>query len=121
MRHSKDFTATVRTGVKGSTRRVVIHLTTHENGDEPALVGFVVPKAVGIAVRRNLVKRRLRAAVAQRLDTLAGTRLVVRALPASAEAEYAELARDVDRALGRAREADARRDARRGEQDRARP
>ena len=104
MRRSEDFTTTVRTGAKGSTRRLVVHLTTHEDRTSPALVGFVVPKSVGVAVRRNLVKRRLRAAVAARLDTLGGTNLVVRALPASADADFAELSRDVDRALGRAGE-----------------
>ena len=39
---------------------------------EPALVGFVVSKAVGPAVVRNRVKRRLRPAVRARLDDLPG-------------------------------------------------
>ncbi len=46
-------------------------------------VGFVVSKAVGNAVVRNRVKRRLRHLVAT-LDAPAGARVVVRALPPAA-------------------------------------
>lgn len=70
--------------------------------DEPARVGFVVSKAVGNAVLRNRVHRRLRAVLASRLTELpAGSLTVVRALPASASASYAELVDDVDAALRR--------------------
>lgn len=59
-------------------------------------------KAVGGAVVRNRVKRRLRHLVAERLDLLPpGSMLVVRALPAAAEADYATLGRDLDAALKR--------------------
>ncbi len=48
-------------------------------------VGFVVSKAVGDAVRRNRVLRRLRHLSADRISlTPAGTDVVVRALPAAA-------------------------------------
>jgi len=73
-------------------------------GPDPvvARVGFVVSKAVGGAVVRTRVKRRLRAVLAQRLERLpAGSLLVVRANPAAAEATSAELARSVDRVLER--------------------
>lgn len=66
----------------------------------PPTAGFVVSKAVGGAVVRNRVKRRLRHLVAARLVRLpGGARLVVRALPPAAEASYAGLGRDLDRAL----------------------
>jgi ribonuclease P protein component len=53
-------------------------------------------------VVRNRVKRRLRHLVAQRLDRLPrGAVLVVRALPPSAAAAAADLARDLDSALAR--------------------
>jgi ribonuclease P protein component len=65
-------------------------------------VGFVVGKAVGNAVVRNQVKRRLRHLARERLASLPGAAvLVVRALPAAATASYAELGRDLDRALGK--------------------
>ena len=52
---------------------------------EQSRVGFVVSKAVGGAVVRNRVKRRLRHLVAQQLAAApTGVDVVVRALPASA-------------------------------------
>jgi ribonuclease P protein component len=68
----------------------------------PVRVGFVVSKAVGNAVVRNQVKRRLRAVTAARLDQLPdGALLVLRALPSSATASAAELAGSVDQLLSR--------------------
>jgi len=59
------------------------------------LVGFVVSRAVGNAVTRNRVKRRLRHLAAKRIPTTpTGTDLVVRALPRSATAP-AELDADL--------------------------
>lgn len=67
----------------------------------PARVGFVVSKAVGGAVDRNLVKRRLRDVMRTRVDDLPdGALAVVRALPAARGAAYAELRDAVDRSLG---------------------
>jgi ribonuclease P protein component len=68
----------------------------------PPRAGFVVSKAVGPAVVRNRVKRRLRHLVRDRLAGLPdGSLVVVRALPPAADAEYADLASDLDAALGR--------------------
>jgi ribonuclease P protein component len=84
---------------------VVLHLLVRDSQaqdarPEPARVGFVVNKAVGNAVLRNRVHRRLRAVLATRLGELpAGSLTVVRALPSSASASYDELATDVDGAL----------------------
>jgi ribonuclease P protein component len=82
----------------------VVHLAVHEPGD-PAQVGFVVSKAVGNAVVRNRVKRRLRHLTREHLPVLAGLPgsavLVVRALPPSADASGAELAADLRRCLGK--------------------
>lgn len=77
-------------------------------GGAPSQVGLVVSKAVGNAVHRNQVKRRLRHIAAAHLSTLpAGARMVVRALPASSDATYADLDKDLasclDRAVTRAR------------------
>jgi ribonuclease P protein component len=95
------FSATVRGGHRAGGRTVVLHLKSRESG-QPALVGFVVSKAVGNAVMRNKVKRRLRAIVAQRVERLPeGSLLVVRALSASAAADFAALDSDVERSLNR--------------------
>jgi len=65
--------------------------------------GFVVSKAVGNAVVRHRVTRRLRHLVADRLDGLpAGAMLVVRALPPAAVATSRELGADLDSGLRKA-------------------
>ncbi|SDC80161.1 ribonuclease P protein component [Actinokineospora iranica] len=67
-------------------------------------VGFVVSKAVGNAVVRHRVARRLRHIAAARLGTLPpGSTLVVRALPRAATATSAELGQDFDSAMRRLR------------------
>ena len=59
-------------------------------------------KAVGGAVTRNQVKRRLRHIARERCASLPGSAaLVVRALPPAAGASYAELRNDFDSALSR--------------------
>jgi len=78
----------------------------HDAGPEPVEIGFVVSKAVGNAVVRNRVKRRLRAAVAEQLaGPLAGhpgATVVVRALPPSGTADWDALRGDLDSALSSA-------------------
>ena len=57
-------------------------------------------KAVGPAVTRNLVKRRIRASVRDLLGQLEPADiLVIRATPAAAHATYAELSRDLGRCV----------------------
>ena len=65
------------------------------NGDR---VGFIVSKAVGIAVKRNLTKRRMRE-IARELRTDDGNLdIVVRALPGAAELDWVELKTQVSTA-----------------------
>ena len=105
LRRSTEFTAAVRGGRRAGRNTVVVHLLI----DEPvqastARAGFVVSKAVGNAVTRNKVRRRLRHLVRSRLADLPdGTQLVVRALPASASASFESLGNDLDDALAAAR------------------
>jgi ribonuclease P protein component len=62
--------------------------------------GFVVSKAVGGAVVRNRVRRRLRHLMRSRLERLpGGTDVVVRALPGAAKRTYSALGADLDGAL----------------------
>jgi ribonuclease P protein component len=109
LRRSQDFAETVRRGARAGRPLLVVHLDTgtdaaaHRSrpGSDPR-AGFVVSKAVGGSVVRHAVVRRLRHVVAPRLAQLpAGSRLVVRALPASASASSAALAQDLDVALHR--------------------
>ncbi|MBD7918740.1 ribonuclease P protein component [Cellulomonas sp. Sa3CUA2] len=102
MRRSADFQQTVRRGARGGRDTLVVHLTTTTDPGPPA-VGLVVSRAVGNAVTRNRVKRRLRALVAARLEGLpTGSLLVVRAQPPAASASSADLGRDLDGAVATA-------------------
>jgi len=70
--------------------------------DTAPKVGFVVSRAVGSAVVRNRVKRRLRELMRRRVACLpGGCLLVVRAHPAAAGAHQADLAADLDLVLGK--------------------
>ncbi|MFB6808433.1 MULTISPECIES: ribonuclease P protein component [unclassified Streptomyces] len=110
LRRREDFASAVRRGRRAGRPLLVVHLRTsgatdpHEPGeiDPSTRAGFVVSKAVGGAVVRNRVKRRLRHLVRERLCRLpAGSLVVVRALPGAGDAGVDELARDLDAALTR--------------------
>ncbi|QDB80591.1 ribonuclease P protein component [Georgenia wutianyii] len=105
MRRSEEFTDAVRGGARSGTRRLVVHLGASSAGETtPPRAGLVVSKAVGNAVERNQVKRRLRGLLAPRMNDLHdGDSIVVRALPAARGASSAELGEDLDVALRRAR------------------
>ena len=102
MRRAADFEQAVRRGARGGRDTLVVHLTTRTD-HTPAgpVVGLVVSKAVGTAVTRNLVKRRLRELVRTRSVGCcrANAGIVVRALPAAATSNYARLGDDLDAAL----------------------
>jgi ribonuclease P protein component, eubacterial len=87
-----------------------VHYHAGGRGDDsPALVGVVVPKKqVPLATRRNRVKRRVRALMAQRVGSLEpGARVVVRGLAGADGADSSTLGRDLDRLLSRCRERQA--------------
>ncbi|WP_282847724.1 ribonuclease P protein component [Microbacterium oxydans] len=96
-----DYRLVVRRGSRcGGARVITSVLTTGEN--RAARFGFIISKQVGTAVVRNSVRRRLKAVCAEALPRVPeGTDVVIRALPASATASYAELRADVDRCLRR--------------------
>lgn len=66
------------------------------------LVGFAVGRSVGNAVVRNRVRRRLAAALHDRLIGSSPRRILVVAQPAAASTPFAELVDQLERALGRA-------------------
>ncbi|KQW47614.1 ribonuclease P protein component [Nocardioides sp. Root1257] len=99
-----SFRQTVRSGRRAGSRTVVVHLVEVDPavGDSGPRIGFVVSKAVGNAVVRNHVKRRLRHLAREHVSSLPGSAvLVVRALPAAASASTRELSADLSRCLAR--------------------
>ncbi|WP_295014590.1 ribonuclease P protein component [uncultured Microbacterium sp.] len=95
-----DYRTAVRRGRRyGGPRLIVSVLDTGET--RPTRFGFIVSKQVGNAVVRNTVRRRLKDACARQLPLPEGIDIVIRALPASATAPFAELLADVERAVER--------------------
>ncbi|MEU4014205.1 ribonuclease P protein component [Microbacterium sp. NPDC028030] len=102
-----DYRLVVRRGSRcGGARVITSMLVTGES--RAVRFGFIISKQVGTAVVRNTVRRRLKAVCAEALPRVPeGTDVVIRALPASATATFAELRADVDRCLHRLTSASA--------------
>lgn len=106
---SRDFDAVYRQGRSVSTRYLILYWFTREDGPEAvARLGLAVPKAVGTAVVRNRIKRRLRELFRERSSELPQDHdyvLVVRpGLPEAAESRGFDWLRErVDEILGKAR------------------
>ncbi|MFD4352875.1 ribonuclease P protein component [Nocardia sp. NPDC058518] len=106
LHHRAEFSRTVRRGQRIGRRDLVVHALTlgyDDVADGDSLVrvggprfGLIVSKAVGNAVVRHRVARRLRHMCAQVVDELpVGTDVVIRALPGAATADSAELLRQL--------------------------
>ena len=103
MRRPEDFRRVLRTGRRAGGSVLAGHLLLADGSSgDPAKVGFVVSRAVGSAVVRNRVKRRLRELMRRRVASLpGGCLLVLRAYPAAASARQEDLAADLDLVIGR--------------------
>lgn len=103
MRDGEVFRQVIRRGCKGVQPHLVVHLGAPTTPAEQTSVGFVVSKKVGHAHERNLVKRRLRHLMCERMSTVpAGSMLVVRALPGSASSSSVQLGEELDLAISAA-------------------
>ena len=96
-----DYRFVVRRGSRCAGPSTVTHVV-HSGEDRAARFGFIVSKAVGNAVTRNTVRRRLKAVCAEALPSVRpGADVVIRALPSAATATYQELSSEVIRCLAR--------------------
>lgn len=97
----EDYRRVVRTGRRVGGALCITHAVFHVS-ENPARFGFIVSKAVGNAVARNRVRRRLTTIVERRIQAgMSGVDVVFRALPASAAAQFSELESEVNRSLDR--------------------
>ncbi len=104
LRRSGEILFVRRTGRRAGTGSVSVHVSGAKT--PPSRVAVSVSKAVGAAVCRNLVKRRIKGAldelpVTLRPQAARPVRLVVVARPQAATLPYAALAADVRAALAR--------------------
>ena len=86
LRRPDEFRDTMRQGVRSGRDCLVMH--ARRRTEVPSRAGFIVSKAVGGAVQRNRVKRRLRHLSATALPSAPfPIDLVVRALPAAVDGD----------------------------------
>jgi len=102
LRRQADFARLRRQGRRLSTKSLVIYCSALLSGDDSSLVGITVSKAIGKAVFRNKLRRRLAAILHEALASYSAMRLLVVARPAAAAARYRDLHDEVAAALARA-------------------
>ncbi|MCS4490455.1 ribonuclease P protein component [Corynebacterium sp. ES2794-CONJ1] len=113
---SEQFRHTIRKGKRAGGRTVLVYyhqpsISDIDDADTRAtsllslacpVAGLIVSKAVGNAVTRHAVSRKLRHILRPIMPTLPrGSAVVIRALPASATADYHSLERDIIKALSK--------------------
>ncbi len=96
---AEDFRQVVRRGRRSTTPNAVYYRLARDP-QSPARFGFIISRAVGPAVVRNRLRRRLRAIGRELVDAGGrGSDVVVRALPGSADRGFAELVSEMHRQL----------------------
>jgi len=104
MTRSAEFGVTVSRGIKAAQPDLVLYTRADKAGDPGPRIGLVVSKAVGNAVQRHRVSRRLRHAARTILPELdPEDRVVIRALPSSRNAISPRLEQELRTALQKIR------------------
>jgi len=100
LRKHADFDKVYRTGRRLFSAHMTVFFLRRDPG--PARVGFTVTRAMGTAVERNRIRRRLREAVRLNLGTVGnGVDVVIHAKKSAQAADFAELREEIARAFGK--------------------
>lgn len=105
----EDYRRIVRTGNRVGGAFCITYAVSRASSDEneqnqaevvPARFGYIISKAVGNAVMRNLVRRRMKS-VSQSMihNGVSDVDIVFRALPAAATATFSELRQGMQKAV----------------------
>ena len=101
LRRRDDFQAVVRSGASHSSRTLVLRALA--TGSPDTRIGLATPQAIGGAVQRNRVRRRLRELVRERYGEMgSGWDVLIIAKPQAATATWEELRTEVGVLLTRA-------------------
>ena len=98
LRRQGEFSRLRQRGRRYASGALTIYRSDPFHADRSAVVGITVGKPVGKAVVRNKVRRRV-AALLQQMLAGRRLRLLVVAKPAAAEAPFAQLRNELERAL----------------------
>lgn len=95
-----DYRLAVRRGRRRAAPSATVHVLSRSTSDGPPRFGFIVSKAVGNAVIRNRVRRRLKAICFEfQPHAPDGVDIVIRALPAAAQVPWATLQKEITELL----------------------
>jgi ribonuclease P protein component len=99
LRRQAEFDRLRKRGRRTVTDALTLYRSDGHSRDRVSLVGITVSKAVGIAVVRNRIRRRLGAIADEMLRELAPLRLLIVARPQAAVIPFAALREQFQRAL----------------------
>jgi len=100
LRKHADFDKVYRTGRRLFSAHMTVFFLRRDPG--PARVGFTVTRAMGTAVERNRIRRRLREAVRLNLGTVGNAvDVVIHPKKSAQAADFVELREEIARAFGK--------------------
>jgi ribonuclease P protein component len=98
---AEDYRNTVRRGRRTGTGNTVVYVIQRHGAASPRF-GFIVSKAVGNAVTRNLIRRRLKSVCRSIMNSVPpDADVVIRALPSARECSWTGLRSEVLTAVGK--------------------